>query len=74
MVAEVEVEESSFCHVRDVCAAEQYTVIIATAQTLHVPVHLPLSMELAFNSWLTSFASSLAWHQRRRKIRMSRRF
>ena len=34
MVAEEEVEQSSSCHVRDVCAAEQNTSIIATVTTL----------------------------------------
>jgi hypothetical protein len=52
MVAEVEVEQSSSCHVRDVGAAEQNTLIIATATTLHpgcyclcnLPEHLLLSL------------------------------
>lgn len=34
MVAEVEVEQSSSCHVRDVCAAEQNTLITAIVATL----------------------------------------
>lgn len=36
VVAEVEVEQSSSCHVRDVCAAEQYPLIITTATTLRL--------------------------------------
>jgi hypothetical protein len=40
----------------------------------NVPAHLPRSMEPAWNSRSASFASTSAWHQRRRRIRMSHRF
>jgi len=55
VVAEVEVEQSSSCHVRDVCAAEQNTLITATATTLQSGSY----MYVTFGSTVTLNGTSL---------------
>ena len=64
VVTEAEVEQSSACHVRDVCAAEQNTLMIATATTLQCSScsyvtfrHTCTLSESAFNRRSTRFAS-----------------
>jgi hypothetical protein len=81
VVTEAEVEQSSACHVRDVCAAEQNTLMIATATTLQCSScsyvtfrHTCHSQWIGLQQKVDQLRFPPAWQYRRPKIRTSHRF